>query len=403
MRAMSSLSARLSLVFSSLGHSLTHLLMLLYPTVVLVLEREWHLPYGQLLTLAVVSQLLYGFGALPAGWLGDRWSATGMMVVFFLGSGIAAILTGFADGPLGLALGLGLIGLFASIYHPVGTAWMVRNAANRGKALGINGLFGSVGVGLAAIVAGALSDLFSWRAAFFVPGGLSLLIGAAMLVAILSGALTETKTDRAPQPEAGRAEIMRVFWVLSFTMFATGLIYQTAVVALPKLFAERLGQDLSTTSIGALVSVVFGITALAQVAGGHLADRWPMRSLYAGGYLLLVPLTMLVMWTTGLPMLVIVTLALVVQVGSVPTENALLAHYTPARWRATAYGAKFVLALGLSAFALPLVGSVEDQSGNVALVFGVIAVLSALVGLAGLLLPAARAGLSPAPQPSGAD
>jgi FSR family fosmidomycin resistance protein-like MFS transporter len=403
MRAMSSLSARLSLIFSSLGHSLTHLLMLLYPTVVLVLEREWHLPYGQLLTLAVVSQLLYGFGALPAGWLGDRWSATGMMVVFFLGSGIAAILTGFADGPLGLALGLGLIGLFASIYHPVGTAWMVRNAANRGKALGINGLFGSVGVGLAAIVAGALSDLFSWRAAFFVPGGLSLLIGAAMLVAILSGALTETKTDRAPQPEAGRADIMRVFWVLSFTMFATGLIYQTAVVALPKLFAERLGQDLSTTSIGALVSVVFGITALAQVAGGHLADRWPMRSLYAGGYLLLVPLTMLVMWTTGLPMLVIVTLALVVQVGSVPTENALLAHYTPPRWRATAYGAKFVLALGLSALALPLVGSVEDQSGNVALVFGVIAVLSALVGLAGLLLPAARAGLSPAPQPSGAD
>lgn len=400
---MSPLSARLSLVFSSLGHSLTHLLMLLYPTVVLVLEREWHLPYGHLLTLAVASQLLYGFGALPAGWLGDRWSATGMMVVFFLGSGVAAILTGFAEGPLGLALGLGLIGLFASIYHPVGTAWMVRNAANRGKALGINGLFGSVGVGIAAIVAGALSDLFSWRAAFFVPGVLSLLLGAAMLVAILSGALTEAKTDRAPQPEAGRAEIMRVFWVLSFTMFATGIIYQTAVVALPKLFAERLGQDLSTTSIGALVSIVFGITALAQVAGGHLADRWPMRSLYAGGYLLLVPLTALVMWTTGLPMLVIVTLALVVQVGSVPTENALLAHYTPARWRATAYGAKFVLALGLSALSLPLVGTVEDTSGNVALVFGVIAVLAALVGFAGLLLPTARAGLSPAAQPSGAD
>jgi FSR family fosmidomycin resistance protein-like MFS transporter len=400
---MSPLSARLSLVFSSLGHSLTHLLMLLYPTVVLVLEREWHLPYGQLLTLAVASQLLYGFGALPAGWLGDRWSATGMMVVFFIGSGIAAILTGFADSPLGLALGLGLIGLFASIYHPVGTAWMVRNAANRGKALGINGLFGSVGVGIAAIVAGALSDLFSWRAAFFVPGLLSLVLGAAMLACILSGALTETKSDRAPQPEAGRAEIMRVFWVLSFTMFATGIIYQTAVVALPKLFAERLGQDLSTTSIGALVSVVFGITALAQVAGGHLADRWPMRSLYVGGYLLLVPLMALVMLTTGLPMLLIVTLALVVQVGSVPTENALLAHYTPARWRATAYGAKFVLALGLSALSLPLVGTVEDRSGNVALVFGVIAVLSALVGIAGFLLPSARAALTGAPQPSGAD
>ena len=116
-----------------------------------------------------------------------------------------------------------------------------------------------------------------------------------------------------------------------------------------------------------------------------------------------MPLTALVMLTSGLPMLLIVTLALVVQIGSVPTENALLAHYTPARWRATAYGAKFVLALGLSALALPLVGTVEDRSGNVALVFGVIAVLSALVGVAGLLLPPPRSGLAPAPQPSGAD
>ena len=400
---MSALSARLSLVFSSLGHSLTHLLMLLYPTVVLVLEREWHMSYGELIALMFAGQVLFGAAALPAGWLGDRWSTLGMMVVFFIGSGLASILTGFADSPLGLALGLGLIGLFASIYHPVGTAWMVRNAANRGKALGINGLFGSVGGGIAAIVAGALSDLFSWRAAFFVPGVASLVVGAAMLVCILTGSLTEAKADRAPQPEAGRAEIVRVFWVLSFTMFATGIIYQSAVVALPKLFAERLGQDLSTTSIGALVSVVFGITAIAQVAGGHLADRCPMRSLYAGGYLLLVPLTALVTLTTGLPMLVIVTLALVVQVGSVPTENALLAHYTPARWRATAYGAKFVLALGLSALSLPLVGTVEDTSGNVALVFGIIAVLSALVGVAGFLLPSARATLAGVPQPSGAD
>ena len=400
---MSPVSARLSLLFSSLGHSLTHLLMLLYPTVVLVLEREWHLPYGELLTLAVASQLLYGVGALPAGWLGDRWSATGMMVVFFLGSGVAAIATGFANGPLGLAAGLALIGLFASIYHPVGTAWMVRNAANRGKALGINGLFGSVGVGIAAIVAGALSDLFSWRAAFFVPGAVSLALGVAMLICILSGRLTEAKFDRAPQPEAGRAEILRVFWVLSFTMFATGIIYQSAVVALPKLFAERLGGDLSTTSIGALVSLVFAFTAVAQVAGGHLADRWSMRSLYAGGYMLLVPLTALVMWTSGLPMLLVVTLALVVQVGSVPTENALLAHYTPPRWRATAYGAKFVLALGLSALALPLVGTVDDRSGDVALVFGIIALLSALVGVLGLLLPSNRPSLAPAAQPSGAD
>ena len=33
---------------------------------------------------------------------------------------------------LGLAIGLTAIGLFGSIYHPVGVAWLVRNAENRG-------------------------------------------------------------------------------------------------------------------------------------------------------------------------------------------------------------------------------------------------------------------------------
>ena len=58
------------------------------------------------------------------------------MVVFFVGTGGAAIATGSAGSPAALAFGLAAIGLFGSIYHPVGTAWLVRNAANRGRALG---------------------------------------------------------------------------------------------------------------------------------------------------------------------------------------------------------------------------------------------------------------------------
>jgi FSR family fosmidomycin resistance protein-like MFS transporter len=56
------------------------------------------------------------------------------------------------------------------IYYPVGTAWLVRNAANRGRALGWNGIWGSIGLGVAPLVAGALAQMISWRAAFIVPG-----------------------------------------------------------------------------------------------------------------------------------------------------------------------------------------------------------------------------------------
>src|SRR5260370_444805 len=112
---MTALSARLSMGFSNIGHFFSHLLMLLYPTVVLALEGRFGLSYGELLSLSIPGYILFGAAALPAGWLGDRWSAEGMMVLYFIGTGAASVLAAFADRPVDLALGLTLIGLFGSI------------------------------------------------------------------------------------------------------------------------------------------------------------------------------------------------------------------------------------------------------------------------------------------------
>jgi len=163
-------SAGLALGFSSVGHFFAHLLMLLYPTVVLVLEGRWGMSYGDLLSLSLGGFVLFGLGALPAGCLGDRWSAEGMMVLVFIGAGGAAMATGLTDGPVALALGLAAIGLFGSIYHPVGTAWLVRNAKNRGRALGVNGIAGNIGLATGAFVAGASAQAIGWRAAFIYRG-----------------------------------------------------------------------------------------------------------------------------------------------------------------------------------------------------------------------------------------
>ena len=121
----------------------------------------------ELIELWTVGSLLVGVMALPAGWLGDRWSAPGMLVVFFIGLGAAACLCGVSDSPREMWIGLCLLGAFAAIYHPVGVAWLVRNSLqSRGKALGINGIFGSAGVAGAGLVAGSLIDLFGWRTAY---------------------------------------------------------------------------------------------------------------------------------------------------------------------------------------------------------------------------------------------
>lgn len=407
---MSSPSHRLALGFSAIGHSYSHLFMLLYPTVVLVLQREWSMSFGELIQLAMIGQILFGVAALPAGWLGDRWSATGMMVLFFIGTGLSSIATGFARDPFELTVGLAAIGLFASIYHPVGIAWMVRNAVNRGKALGVNGVFGSIGIGAAAIVAGVLSEWGGWRAAFIVPGALCALTGAALLACMRSGFVEKAQSDALPDRPVARRDMIRAFWVLSITMFLTGMIQQVVQIVMPKLFEEQMGDLVghSVMGVSLLVSVVFCFTALAQLVGGHLADRYPMRPLYTLCAFAQAPFLLLVGHVSGLAVMGGVIVALVIQIGALPAENSLLARYTPANWRATAFGAKFVVALGASALAYPLVGHIYDAAGGVAGLFPILAVFTVVVGVFGFLLPwsvspRAERSAQPAPSPGPAE
>src|SRR5437588_1816884 len=170
--------------FLNLGHFLDHLVMLVFPTVVIALAREWDRPYAELLPLALGGFIAFGAFALPAGWLADHWSRYRMMALFFLGIGAALFLTGFASSPWQIGLGLALTGVFAAIYHPVGIAMLVAAPAKLGSALGWNGLWGNLGLAAAALISGALMDVFGWRAAFFVPGVICLAAGIGFLVMV---------------------------------------------------------------------------------------------------------------------------------------------------------------------------------------------------------------------------
>jgi FSR family fosmidomycin resistance protein-like MFS transporter len=386
---MSSRSAALSLAFANVGHLFTHLLMLLYPTVVLALEGRYGLSYGELLSLSLPGFVLYGVAALPAGWLGDRWSPEYMIVIFFLGSGAAAIATGLAGGPVGLALGLTAIGLFGSIYHPVGVAWLVRNAENRGRVLGWNGIFGSLGVGVASFVAGALTDLWSWRAAFIVPGTICIALGLALLVLVRGRHVVALKSDRKPQPDPEPADVRRVFIVLSITMLCAGVMWQMLTVSMPKLFDLRLTGLTSggTFGTGSLVSLVFLVSAGVQMIGGLLADRYPLKQVYLWAWAAQIPVLVVIIHATELPLLSLMILLFSLETMTGPAENSLLVRYTPGRWRATAFGAKFVLAQGVSALGVPLVGYVFDTTGDFLWMFGILIGLGLVIVAAAIYLP----------------
>ena len=55
-----------------------------------------------------------------------------MMILFFLGIGASAVVVSLTQSPLQLALALALLGVFASIYHPVGIPMLLQGAQRPG-------------------------------------------------------------------------------------------------------------------------------------------------------------------------------------------------------------------------------------------------------------------------------
>lgn len=402
--AMASTTARYALVFSCLGHGYMHLFAVYFFIIVLPLEREWAMPYHELIGLWTIGSLLVGAMALPAGWLSDRWSAPGMLVLFFVGLGGAAILCGLATSPTMMWASLCLLGAFAAIYHPVGIAWLVRTTTQgRGKALGLNGSFGSGGVAGAGLVAGTLIELFGWRVAFLVPGTLSIVTGAIMFYYLASGRLTDETTSRSSTRADGQVGQTWAFVLLLITMFGGAIIYQATQTALPKVFAIRLEEfvGISTLGVGAFVALVYGFAALTQVASGYLADQFDLKTVYIGTFLAQVPVLWIAANAGGLSLVAASTVLVVANTGSLPAENMLLAAATPERRHGVVFGLKFVIAFGAAPLAIRLVAYINDVTGGFSLLFLVLTAVSVGVVAIAALLPKLKRPSQPSHVPSG--
>jgi len=385
-------SARLSLAFSSLGHAYSHLFAPIFYVVALALEKDLRLSHGEVIGLIVVGNVLFGVAAPLAGWLGDRWSATGMIGLFFVGTGGGMVMTGLASSPLGIGMGLALTGVFASIYHPVGIAWLVRNAKARGKALGINGVFGGIGPALAAVVAGSLTEFAGWRAAFIVPGAVIVATGAAFYWLLARRVIVESKIDRRQDVPASREDTIRAVAVLAVTLLCTGLIYQATQPALPKIFSERLGDIAGGGVLGvsAFVALVYLVAGGLQILAGHLADRYPLKAVYFACFVLQVPFLMLAASLGGSALVAVAMIMVAINAGSLPAENSLVARYAPSNWRGLAFGMKFVLAFGVSALGVKMEGMLYDLTGGFFWLFVVLGAIAGVGVAAAWLLPSER-------------
>lgn len=383
-------AARLRVLALNVGHFQTHFFLLIYPTVVLTLERELGADYGALLLPSTLAFAMLALGALPAGWLGDRWSRRGSMLLLFAGLALGGLATGLAEGPLGLAFGLGLIGLAASIYHPVGIAMLVEQAKPLGRALGVNGVWGNMGVAAAPLAAAVLAEGLGWRWAFLIPAAIAAMSGLAFALLPAAPERAEDPAAQASDAEAplDRTARLRVLLYLLVAMVLSGLVFDGTTITLPKLMEERLGEALpGGIAAGGLASLIFALAALAQIVVGHLLDRVSARPVAALVPLLQAPALLLAVWLSGWAAFPAALLVMALVFGQIPIGDALLARASSRALRARLYALKYLLGAGVGAAGVPIIAWLHGPEQGLAPLYVLLAALAVGTAAAAVLLP----------------
>ncbi len=383
------------ITYVNAAHFIDHYSMLIFAAAVIVMGPALGMAYSELLPYATPGFIAFGAGSLLTGWLGDRWSRRHMMVIFFIGIGLSMISVGFVQTPLQLGAALLAIGVFASIYHPVGTAMIVSYADKLGREMGLNGVWGNLGVASSALVTGVIGQYLGWRLAFIIPGIVTVLLGIAFALTVVHEDRKGSK-QAAAQARVAKKDMWRVILSLLIVVIAISTTFNAVTVALPKLFAERLA-DLtrSPALLGVIAACVYVFGAMTQYTIGKLLDHHSLKTVALPLSFMLAPFLYLAATLSDLP-LILVSIGIVMGAfGQVTVNDAMVGKYTSEEWRSRAYAVRYFVGFTAAGASVGLVAWLYEQGGFVTMLRA-FAALCLLAIAAAIILP--NEIRTPAPQ-----
>lgn len=368
------------LIFTSAAHFLTHFFILIFPALVMPISRDLSLSIDVVIATAFPMYLLYGILAIPWGYMSDRSEPRWVMSAGLILAGAGFFASGMAQTVAQLTLSLSLIGAGCSAYHPSGLALLSKGLRQRGRALGINGLFGNLGIATAPFAAGVLSYLMGWGHALILLGIAGMITGVLCFIIPFS---VERDRDIQKGRTVEGGDAVKLFIILCSAMLFTGLMYRGFTVILPTFLESKLAgifshpgafassirtaadtsPELLTLIATTVTSGVYLLGMVGQLLGGKVADRFDLRWGYLLFFSVAFPFLIVIALSESWILIVATGLFALFTLGMQPIENSLVAMVTPPRWRSMSYGVKFTLVFGAGSLSVQMVSIVGGQYG----------------------------------------
>jgi len=374
-------------IYLNIGHFLDHFIMLIFAKAAYDAGREFGLGYDEIIAYGAFGFVLFGGMAPIAAQLADKFSRSFMMVLFHFGIGIAAIIAGYAQSVWHLATAIALIGVFAAIYHPVGIAMLIKSNQKIGFRLGVNGVFGNMGVAAAPLITGMLLSFGDWRLCFTIPGLFCLVYGVIFTSALKDGDQTQA-AKKTRLSESFAPQWRRALAALALSTASGGFIFGAMTFVVPRYFEISMTNLSTSVAVtGLLAAIVYAVASFSQIAVGWLIDRFSPKAILFSIAVGQVIFIFLAATYTDLALFAAMLVAMCFVFGQIPITDTILSRYVPDDWRGKVLSIKFLLNLSIGASVLPVCGALLQAGLSMAHLFTIMSGVAILVMLAALILP----------------
>ncbi len=374
-------------MYINIGHFLDHFMMLIFAKAAFDAGRHFGLSYDEIIIYGTLGLFLFGAAAPLAGWLADKYSRSMIIIIYPFGVSLGAFLCFLSSSPLMLGFSIGVIGFFAAIFHPVGIAMLIRDSNKVGIRLGVNGVWGNMGVAAAPVLTGFIILNSNWQLSFLVPSLICLIFGIAQLRGFKEIDIKEEKIKQ--KASNGLVEGWKIVLIsLTMTTLAGGFIFGSLTFLIPRIFEVNLsGISVDIAITGLLAGIVYAIASLSQVGVGYLIDRYSPKIIlgFVGiGQFFLIYLSSLYI---DYALFFVMLMAMFFVFGQVPITDAILVRYVDDQWRARILSVKFLINLCAGASVLPLVSLFLGYGYTFSDLLTILSCLAIFVVISAYMLP----------------